>query len=148
MAAELLQSYSGDGEVLEHWCMEGMRWRPQIKEKIECGRSHREVRLAASPWETSVRRRWFPAPPVDEIQKTERRSQARGLDEGETGQGSWSSGSNRGFKKGHSRGDLGGGLASGGRHTKEEQEVRAVCAVKAGGSGCPAGACLRWGRLG
>jgi hypothetical protein len=74
---------------------------------------------------------------VDEIQKRERRSRARGLAEGETAQGTQSSGGGRGFKKGHGGGDLGGGLASGGRHTKEEQEVRAVCAVKAGGARAP-----------
>jgi hypothetical protein len=51
----------------------------------------------------------------------ERRSRAHVLAKGETGRGSHSSGGDRGFKKGHGRGDLGGGLAGGGCQTKEEQ---------------------------
>jgi hypothetical protein len=58
---------------------------------------------------------------VDEIQKRERRSRARGLAKGGMGRGSRSSGGDQGFKKGCGGWGLGGGLAGGGRHAEEEQ---------------------------
>jgi hypothetical protein len=57
---------------------------------------------------------------MDEIQRRERRSRARGLAEGETGRGSQSSSGHQGFKKGCGGWGLGGGLAGGGRHAEEE----------------------------
>jgi hypothetical protein len=76
-------------------------------------------------------------PAVDQMQKREQRSWVRGLAEGQMGQGSQSSGGDRGFKKGHSGGDLGGVWLLGGTTRKRSWGggVRAVHTMKAGGSG-------------
>jgi hypothetical protein len=50
--------FSGDGEVMEHRWMERSEVAATNRGKFECGGSHREGRLAASPWETPARRWW------------------------------------------------------------------------------------------
>jgi hypothetical protein len=47
--------FSGDGEVLEHRWMERSEVAATNRGKLRKGKSHREGRLAASPWETPTR---------------------------------------------------------------------------------------------
>jgi hypothetical protein len=84
-------------------------------------------------------------PAVDQMQKREQRSWVRGLAEGQMGRGSQSSGGDRGFKKGHSGGDLGGVWLLGGTTRKRSwggggpggarDESRGVWQVRASGAG-------------